>query len=277
LEKNIEISIVTVGMNHLSYLQSFLKSLFVDYPPKVSFEVIYVDNCSTDDSVSFVSKHYPAVKIIENKSVLGFGDNNNKGVLLASGRYVAIMNPDLIFLENSLEPLYHYSERLGYDAVIAPKLLNLDRSFQYSVRGFITPMVFLARFLTLGNDETNNKIVQSYLCKDIKLDRPQFIDWAIGAALFFKRELYVKLGGFDKDYFLYVEDTDICLRAWKKGSAVIYYPQAEIIHNHLRASKKIGKKMFLHFKSLFIFFRKNGIFLKSFKNNSNFFLPNNDF
>lgn len=260
-------------MNHLHYLISFLDSLYNLHPPKVSFEMIYVDNCSTDGSVEFVKKNYPFVKIIENNHVLGFGENNNKGAGIAIGKYIAIMNPDLVFLKDSVDNLYNYSETLDFEAVLAPKLLNPDNTVQNSVRGFITPWVFIARLLTGGNDNTNNKIVQNYLCKNIDVDKTQFVDWSIGAALFFKSDLYKKLKGFDLDYFLYMEDVDLCLRAWKSNSAVVYYPKSEIIHNHLRASRKIGKKMIMHFKSLLLFFSKNGIFIKSKKNNSRYSLP----
>ena len=271
--KNIEVSIITVGMNHLHYLKSFLDSLYNVHPPTVSFETIYVDNCSTDGSVDFIKKEYPFVKVIENNQVLGFGENNNKGTEIAEGKYIAIMNPDLVFMKDSVDNLYNYSLTLDFDSVVAPKLLNPDGTLQNSVRGFITPWVFFARLLTGGNDKTKNRIVQNYLCENMDIDKPQFIDWSIGAALFFKAELYKKLNGFDPSYFLYMEDVDLCLRVWKSGSAVIYYPKSEIIHNHLRASKKIGKKMFMHFKSLLLFFIKNGIFIKSRKNNSLYSLP----
>ncbi|WP_312761394.1 glycosyltransferase family 2 protein [Epilithonimonas sp.] len=271
--KNIEVSIITVGMNHLHYLKSFLDSLYNLNLPKVSFETIYVDNCSTDGSVDFIKKNYPSVKIIENKNVLGFGENNNKGAEVAVGKYIAIMNPDLVFLKDSIDNLYNYSETLGFDSVVAPKLLNPDGTIQNSVRGFITPWVFVARLMTGGNDNTKNKIVQNYLCENMDVDKPQFIDWSIGAALFFKAHLYKKLNGFDPAYFLYMEDVDVCLRVWKLNSAVVYYPKSEIIHNHLRASRKVGKKMFMHFKSLLLFFSKNGIFIKSKKNNSAYSLP----
>ncbi|WP_221177741.1 glycosyltransferase family 2 protein [Epilithonimonas hominis] len=275
MKNNIDISIITVGMNHKNFLITFLDSLYNKYPPYVSFELIYVDNCSDDGSVDFVKSNYPQVKIVQNKSLFGFGENNNRGAEIAVGKYLAIMNPDLVFLENSLNSLFDFSEKLQKDVIVAPKLLNADKTFQHSVRGFITPWVFLARFLTGGNDNTKNKTVQNYLCKNISIDQTQFIDWAIGAALFIKADLYKKLNGFDPDYFLYMEDEDLCLRAWNSGNAVVYYPSSQIIHNHLRASKKIGKKMFLHFKSLFVFFLKHGIFLTSKKKNSPITLPGN--
>lgn len=255
-------------MNHLNYIKSLLKSLYIDHIPEYSFEMIYVDNCSTDNSVAFIEKNYPLVKIIINKVPLGFGENNNKGVSFSTGEYIAIINPDIIFQKKSLDFLYRYSESLNFNCILAPKLLNIDRSLQFSVRGFITPWVFVMRFFTGGNDTTKNKVVENYLCKNINPNQIQFIDWALGAALFLKAELYKKLQGFDPSYFLYVEDVDFCLRSWKIGAPVVYYPDSEMIHNHLRNSQEFNKKSLMHLKSLIIYFLKHGIFVKSKKNTS---------
>ncbi|MCG2793092.1 MAG: glycosyltransferase family 2 protein [Weeksellaceae bacterium] len=271
-ENNIDISIVTVGMNHIDYLKPLLKSLFVDYPSKFSVEMIYVDNCSKDDSVKFLEENYPQVKIIKNSIPLGFGENNNRGALSAQGKYIAIINPDITFLQNSLDNLYIYSETLNKNVILAPKLLNPDFTLQHSVRGFITPWVFIMRLLTKGNDKTDNKIVQNYLCKNIDADKIQLIDWAIGAALFLKLDHYKDMQGFDSSYFLYVEDVDLCLRSWKNGNPVLFYPKSELVHNHLRSSTKLNKRTLMHIKSLFTYFRKHGIFVKSLKNNFPFTL-----
>jgi len=268
LKTNVEISIVTVGMNHLKYIKSLLKSLYIDHRPKSSFEMIYVDNCSSDGSVEFIEKHYPSVKIIINKIPLGFGENNNKGVSEAIGKYIAIINPDIEFQTNSLDVLHEYSEKLNYNCIMAPKLLNIDHTLQYSVRGFITPWVFIMRLITGANDSVKNKVVQNYLCRDINPNQIQFIDWALGAAWFLNADLYKKLKGFDTSYFLYVEDVDLCLRSWKIGAPVIYNPNSEMVHNHLRSSTKVNKKSWIHLKSLMIYFLKHGIFVNSRKHTS---------
>ena len=220
--------------------------------------MIYVDNCSTDGSVEYVKTQFPQVKIIKNQEALGFGENNNKGVLAAHGDYIAIINPDIIVQGDALEKLLEYAMAHPDTGIIVPQLLNPDKSLQFSIRRYVDLKTLLARGLTKGADSTDNSTVDHYLCKDINYDETQPIDWAIGAALFMKRELYAELGGFDTDYFLYMEDEDICLRSWKLKRPVVYYPEAKMIHNHLRASSKIGKKMFIHMKSMMTFFRKHG-------------------
>ena len=87
------ISLITVGMNHRRYIRNLYDSLFSEIPIGTELEAIYVDNCSTDDSVSFIREHYPQVKIIQNLEPLGFGENNNKGVRNSKGDCIGIINP----------------------------------------------------------------------------------------------------------------------------------------------------------------------------------------
>ena len=259
------VSIITVGMNHLPYMKNLLHSLYIESTPCVSFEMIYVDNCSTDNTVDFIHEFYPDVKIIKNNVPLGFGENNNKGVFASIGKYIAIINPDIVLQKNCIDILHKYLDAHPNIGIVVPKLLNPDWSIQYSIRGYISVEVFFRRLLSRGNDSFSHKSVECYLCKNIDINRIQTIDWAIGAALFMQRDVYSKLGGFDLDYFLYMEDEDICLRSWKCNLPVVYIPQSIMIHNHLRGSSKLGKKTFLHLKSIFTFFRKHGIHIKSYK------------
>jgi len=263
-DHKIDISIITVGMNHLKYIQSLFSSIYKFNINKCySFEVIYVDNCSSDDSVNFISSHYPDVKIIENRKLKGFGENNNIGVKASQGKYIAIINPDIILENNSIELLFLFLENIDKDVIVAPKLLNPDLTTQFSVRKFMTLSIFFNRLLTKGKDNIANKVINNYLCKEMNYSQIQYIDWAIGAALFMPSSVYNLLGGFDENYFLYVEDEDLCLRAWEFNIPVIYFPESRMIHNHLRASSKFGNKAVLHLKSRFTFFKKHGFFVKN--------------
>lgn len=256
--ENPNVSIITVGMNHLSYIKELYKSLYKDSVPNISFEAIYVDNCSTDGSIDFLEKEYPQVKVIKNETQKGFGENNNIGAFASVGKYLAIINPDVSFRKGSLNVLYEFMEKNPKVGIAVPHLLNKDLTHQYSIRGFITPKIFMNRILSHGKDESMNHDIIKYLCKNIDIDKVQPVNWAVGAALFMSRDMYSRLAGFDKDYFLYMEDEDICLRSWLMNRPVVYVPQSQMVHNHLRASAKIGKKALMHFKSLRTFFKKHG-------------------
>lgn len=245
-------------MNHLNYIKALYKSLFVDNPPRQTFEAIFIDNCSTDGSSEFLKRNYPQVKIIKNDTLLGFGENNNKGAQDSRGEYVAIINPDIVLEPDSLDALYDYSEAHPNVGIAVPRLLNLDGTTQFSTRGFLTLKMFIGRALSCGNDESQNKTVRTYLMKDMDHDKTQNVPWAMGAAFLIKKNVWEALKGFDLDYFLYFEDEDICLRSWKLSKPVVYVVESRMIHNHLRGSKKLGKKMLLHFKSMHTFFKKHG-------------------
>jgi len=255
------ISIVTVGMNHKKYLEALYGSL-LECKPKQAVEAIYVDNCSTDGSVEWLRENYPMVKIVENKQPQGFGANNNLGVRHSKGDYIGIINPDIVFLDESLDRIVAFARQKEWKGIVCPQLFNPDGSIQYSVRKFATLSMMLRRWFSGENDDSDNSKVRHYLCKDIDQNKTQEIDWAIGAALFMSRDTYLGLDGFDERFFLYMEDEDLCLRAWEKNCPVIYYPEAKLIHNHLRRSTHISKNTLYHFRSLITFFRLHGTHYK---------------
>ena len=152
------LSIITVGMNHLSYLKSFYESLYNIQNLTVAFEAIYVDNCSSDGTVDFLKANYPQVRILQNTKPLGFGENNNKGVAIAKGDLIGIVNPDIVLIDDSLNSIINYLDS-NSSCIVAPKLLNPDKSLQYSVRRFITLKYFLSRVETKGKDSNESRTV----------------------------------------------------------------------------------------------------------------------
>lgn len=259
------VSIITVGMNHKKYIEALYKSLYADnmHTDISMIETVYVDNCSTDGSVNYIREHYPQVRVVQNVVPLGFGENNNKGVMASKGDYIWIVNPDIIFIKGSVDGLVNmFNSHVGDNSIIAPKLLNPDGTIQYSVRKFVTLKMMLNRWMSSEDDSSDNMSVKEYLCKDIDRNKTQEVDWAMGAALFMSRDTYARLGGFDQRYFLYMEDEDLCLRAWKQNIRVIYYPEIELIHNHLRGSTHLSKKTLWHLQSLLKYFRRHGFNVK---------------
>lgn len=271
-----EISIVTVGMNHQKLLKRYLHSLYSECSPTISFEVIYVDNCSIDGSVQYVQDNYPQIKIIENKTIKGFAANNNLGIKRSSGKYVLMLNPDIILLPNAIDNLYWFLKKNKSIGILVPKLLNVDYTVQYSLRKFINLKILFYRFLNNGNDNSNLPVLKDYLLTDFDRGRTQIVDWALGAALFLTRDWFDQLHGFDEGYFLYVEDIDLCLRSWKLGRPVVYFPESQFIHAHQRLSRKgWTKKKMVHIKSLIRFIFKHNILFRSYDfSNSDFVFLN---
>jgi GT2 family glycosyltransferase len=249
-------------MNHLTLLKQMLHSLFITCPPKVSFEVILVDNNSTDGTVAYVGKEYPSVHLIENKQTYGFAKNNNIGAARAQGKYILILNPDIVLLPDAIDILYNYLKENESVGIVAPKLLNPDHSIQRSARNFMSIKLLIYRMITFGKDDTRNTTVQAYLAPNLSNEEPATVDWCLGAALLFRSDFYRELGGFDEHFFLYVEDTDICQRCWFAGKSVVYHPQARMIHAHQRNSARFSRKTLIHLKSHYYFFKKNRFRIK---------------
>jgi N-acetylglucosaminyl-diphospho-decaprenol L-rhamnosyltransferase len=135
--ENTLISIVTVGMNHLNHMKGLLYSLYIEHRPSMNFEMIYVDNCSHDGTVSFIKDEYPQVKIIENQTIKGFAYNNNLGVSYALGNFIAIINPDIILTKNCLTILVETLKENTNIGIAVPRLYNTDGTIQKSIRRFI--------------------------------------------------------------------------------------------------------------------------------------------
>ncbi|MBN2521217.1 MAG: glycosyltransferase family 2 protein [Bacteroidales bacterium] len=254
----IELSIITVTMNHLQQVKDLLHSIYVSATPKVSFEVIIVDNCSTDGTINYIKQNYPQIKLICNDHIYGFAKNNNIGFKHSSGNTIAIINPDIILQQNSLDILHNEINNSSDIGIVCPQLLNPDLTRQASVRSFVTPYYLLIRFLTKGNDKTKNKALRKYLMLDFDSSIKQEIDWAIGAAYCIKRELYEEINGFDEGFFLYVEDVDMCKRIHLLGKKVVYIPNSKMIHIHNRSSRKkfFTKTKWYHFISFMYYFWK---------------------
>lgn len=264
MNRKPQVSIVTVGMNHLRFLDDYLKSLYSECRPSIDFELIYVDNCSTDGSVEFIQQHYPQVEIIRNETIRGFSENNNIGARQSRGEYILILNPDIILLPNAIDNLYNYYKTDSSIGILVPKLLNLDSSVQNSVRTFFNLKTMFYRFLYYGRDDLSSAVIQRYLLRNFNKEKTQEVDWALGAAMFFDRNWFNQLKGFDEGYFLYVEDVDICFRSWKLGKPVVYLPNSTFIHAHQKISRRgWNRSKLIHIKSAIRFLFKHRIAFKS--------------
>ena len=126
-----------------------------------------MDNCSTDGSVEFIRKNYPQVTIIQNQEALGFGENNNKGVLAAHGEYIAVINPDIIIKGDALCQMLTFAQKNPDVGIIVPQLLNPDGSLQRSVRRYIDVKSLVSRGMTKGKDSANNEKVKAHPIKSV--------------------------------------------------------------------------------------------------------------
>ncbi len=236
----MDISIIIVNYNSAVKLKACLDSLGRAELNGLETEIIVVDNASGDD-LSFLSEKFPAVKLIVSRKNLGMGGGNNLGIEAASGRYILVLNPDTLIFPETIRLLYDLLEKSPDVGLAAPKLLNTDKTLQFSCSrfpDFFLPFwrrTFLGRFFPGKIDDL--------LMKEYDHSHLLAVDWLMGSCLFFRRSCqsangHIFVPRFDERYFMYFEDTDLARQFWSNGWRVVYYPEAVIIHDHQRQSAK---------------------------------------
>jgi len=259
------LSIVILNYNNVNLLKKCIKSI-LDAQIKIDYELIVVDNNSRDKSKEFLSQlnlSQIKMQVVLNNHNSGYAAGNNQAIKLAQGDYIFICNPDIIVLQGSIEKLYSYLKSHSDVGIVGPQLLNLDRTVQYSCCRFphwYTP--FLRRTF-LGRLPLLKKKLEDYLMLDYSHKEEKDVDWMIGAALMFNKNVFEKLGGFDERYFLYFDDVDLARRIWKEDKRVVYLPNIQMIHAHQRLSavhstlpSLFSKILWIHAQSALKYFWK---------------------
>ncbi|MDD4333248.1 MAG: glycosyltransferase family 2 protein [Patescibacteria group bacterium] len=233
----MNLSIIINNYNSKEKTLRCLSSIKNSDLPGLTRETIVVDNASFDGIAEELKIKFPEVKFIQSEKNLGMGGGNNLGIAKANGEFILILNPDIILERDSIKNLYHFLKNRSEIGLAAPKLLNPDGSLQYSCfreYKFFTP-IFRRTFL----GKYAQKHLNNFLMLDFSHNEPREVDWVMGSCILFKKEILSKIGGgFDRRYFMYFEDTDLCRRIRKNNLKVVYYPQSQVVHDHARESAK---------------------------------------
>lgn len=202
----------------------------------LEYEVIVVDNASPENGVRELINEFPSVKFIELKENKGFSAGNNAGIKEAKGKYIAIVNPDIVIAHESIEKLVDFMDRNPDVGCCGPKLLNPDGSVQNSCLRFPTGIMPLYRRSPLGKTSSAQKYLREYLMMDFNHDRNIPVDWLFGAFIMARKTAIDKVGMLDERFFLYIGDTDWCRMFWENGYKVYYVAESQMIHYHHRES-----------------------------------------
>lgn len=214
------VTVIVLNYNGLHHLQTCFASLAeVDYPAE-QLEAMLVDNASTDGSVAFTQSHYPQVKIVQNETNLGFAPANNRGAREARGQYVVFLNNDMAvepgLIKGFVEAIHSYPNAVCAGA----KILNWDGSqFDFAGAG--------AHFIGYAYQEDLGKPFDPARHAEAKP-----ILYACGGAMCIERQVFLEVGGFDEDYFIYYEDLDLGWRLWVLGYDIVFAPRAVAKHRH---------------------------------------------
>ena len=216
-----ELSIIIVNYNGLKYLKKCFDSIY-DKLYNISFEIIVVDNNSSDESCQFIKENYNKVILIESKENLGFGKANNLGVQIANSETVLLLNNDTILLSRIDEVVKLLNSRQDIGAVTI-NMLNGEGRYTNATGRFPTPL----RLLKISFLTEKRKEFKTGIFNEAKIYEA---DWITGAFMMLRKADYQKVGGFDSDYFMYVEDVDICKKLADIGKKCIFIPHLKYIH-----------------------------------------------
>ena len=235
----VDVSIITISTNELNYLKKMIPSL-KKYETKVNYELIIIDNASIDGTSEWLKKNYPDIKIIKNRKKQGVTFNNNIGMKRSTGKFILIANPDIVYIGPLFKELMDYLNENPDIGIIAPKLLNDDRTIQDSVRRFYSyATLFVRKFPFFRKTLLKSKTNKLHLYYDKNRNKIFYTDWAISAFIMFKRDLLKKIGFIDERFIIYFDDVDFCRRCWQAGYKIVYYPFKSIIHLYKRESDTV--------------------------------------
>ena len=228
---SLDITIIIVGWNSKEYLLKCLQSLFKE---KINYttEIIFVDNGSSDGSIEAVRDEFKFVKIIENSKNLGFARANNLGINQSSGRYLCLINPDIIILPGCINRIISYMDNHPSVGILGPKVLNPDMTLQISWRKL--PSLFNCFCRAFALDSILLRLKGLKKLQNHKIRQTEVLS---GCFWMVKREALQEVGYLDETFFIYAEDIDWCKRFKEREWNVVYFPKSQAIHHGGTSSK----------------------------------------
>ena len=251
----VDLSIIIVNYNVKVFLQNLLDSIN-KASANLQTEIIIVDNASDDGSVEFLREKYPSVKLIINKTNLGFGKANNLALREAKGKFILLLNPDTIVAEDTFIKIIEFFNQTPEAGLAGCKILNPDGTLQLPCRrSFPGPWTSFTKVTGLSTLFPKSKIFARYNLTYLDENESYEVDAISGSFMMMKKEVYDKVGGFDEQFFMYGEDLDLCYRIQKAGYKVYYVHSTQIIHYKGESTKRSSMdetKVFYNAMHLFV-------------------------
>jgi len=261
----IDLSIITISYNTRKILSDCIKSI-EKQTKDISFDIIVIDNASTDGSIDLIKKLQAKGSItraIFNKENIGFGRANNQGMKKARGRYVLLLNSDTLIRGNVLKKMVDYMDKNPDVGISSCSLKETDGKLQ-AAGGYFPTLVRVFSWMTIQDFPfVDNFIKPFHPMKDRShkpnkefYKDPRELDWVTGAFFFINHTAMKETGFFDEDYFMYTEEVDYCYRLSKIGWKVMYLPMWSIIHL-ARASSTSEFALLSEYKGIKTFYEKH--------------------
>ena len=255
-EQNLDLSIIIVNWNTRQLLLDCLGSVY-NTVSRADYEIVVVDNGSTDNSVEAVRRNFPEVKVIANVVNRGFAAANNMALKQMKARYAVLLNSDTVLKKDALEKMLGFMDQHPEIGICGPQLLNADGSKQNSVGDFPT---LLTEFMSkkLMRILFPGKYRQAGKYRHAVFTGPAEVDFIVGACMMARKAALDEVGMLDEDYFFLYEELDWCFRMKAGGWPVYHLPDVEIYHLGGRSMKEINLRARIEsWRSRYLFFRKS--------------------
>lgn len=258
---NMKLSVSIVAYRNYASIEKAIETLEQYTPSTISKEIFVLDNGNTPnlkrhniEFKRFLTK-YNDTKYIDLGKNIGFGKAHNKMLSIINSKYHCIMNPDIVFKEDAFSPILKYMDLHADVGMVIPNIVDSDGRRQLAYRKELTIFdMFTRRFCkSLFPKRFKNQTLQY---KDYS--KPFQVPFGQGSFLVIKSNLYKKLNGFDENFFMYMEDADLCKRV-NEVSKLMYYPYVSVVHKWGKGSHKNLKLFKIHVVSAITYFRKWGI------------------
>lgn len=255
----MDTSIVVVNWNTRDMLQECLESIMVGNR-ELSYEIVVVDNASTDGSPDMVRREFRDVALIENRYNRGFAAANNQGIEIASGRYILLLNSDTIILDDAIGKTLEFADNNPEYGVVGCQVWEDDTTIQETCFSFHTPWNVFCNVTGLARIFPNSRLLGGDKMHywDRKSDRE--VDVVSGMFILVRREAIEQVGLLDERFFIYCEEADWCYRMRQAGWKNYFWTGARIIHRDGggKSTGQVNVKMEVQkIKSLLLFIRKH--------------------
>jgi GT2 family glycosyltransferase len=254
-----KLSIIIVSYNVCHFLEQTIRSILRSSLNSDSYEIIVVDNDSSDATSQMMEQYFPNIRFIANKQNTGFSKANNQGIAEAKGSYVLLLNPDTVLAENTLESCVKFMDKHPNCGALGVRMIDGGGKFlPESKRGLPTPKASFYKIFGLAKLFPKNKIFGQYHLNYLPEFEINKIDVLSGAFMFMRKEALEKAGLLDEAFFMYGEDIDLSYRIQLAGYDNYYLPTTTIIHYKGESTKKDSVNYVkVFYQAMFIFAKKH--------------------
>lgn len=228
----VDVSAIIISLNSRHFLEDCLVSLKTAMWRDATFEIIVVDNGSSDGTVEMLGRDHPDVRVVANECNAGYCKAGNQGAEIARGRYFLFLNDDILIVDDALPKLVEFMDATPDCGMAGSRLLNFDGTDQFSSgRAFTSPMnALFSRKSPLTKIFPNSPWAKGYLLSDrVNGDEPYEVDWLSAAAMMARREAFEAAGRLAEDYY-YFHEQIFCKRLQDAGYRNHLHPKSKIIH-----------------------------------------------